>query len=94
MSTNVHPSAVVEKGAELADGVTVGPFAYVGAHVKLGQLTPPARLMIAILGNEKTAVLRPDDGIFTDGKRLDCERPGIVLQGNLPPWHLQPDKIR
>ena len=39
MSTNVHPSAVVEKGAELADGVTVGPFAYVGAHVKLGKGT-------------------------------------------------------
>lgn len=39
MSTNVHSAAVVEKGAELADGVTVGPFAYIGAHVKLGKGT-------------------------------------------------------
>lgn len=39
MSANVHAAAVVEKGAELADGVSVGPFAYVGAHVKLGKGT-------------------------------------------------------
>ena len=37
MTTNVHPQSVVEKGAQLADGVTVGPFAYVGANVKLGK---------------------------------------------------------
>ncbi len=33
----IHPMAVVESGAELADDVTVGPFAYIGPHVKLGQ---------------------------------------------------------
>ena len=32
----IHPMAVVESGAELADDVTVGPFAYVGPHVTLG----------------------------------------------------------
>lgn len=39
MSTQVHPSAVVEKGAELADGVVVGPGAFVGANVKIGKGT-------------------------------------------------------
>lgn len=32
----IHPTAVVEAGAELADDVVVGPFAYVGPHVQLG----------------------------------------------------------
>jgi len=32
----IHPSAVVERGAELADDVTVGPFAYIGPRVTLG----------------------------------------------------------
>jgi UDP-N-acetylglucosamine acyltransferase len=33
----IHPMAVVETGADLADDVIVGPFAYVGPHVRLGK---------------------------------------------------------
>jgi UDP-N-acetylglucosamine acyltransferase len=33
----IHPQAVVEDGAVLADDVVVGAFAYVGPHVKLGK---------------------------------------------------------
>jgi UDP-N-acetylglucosamine acyltransferase len=33
----IHPLAVVEPDAQLADDVVVGPFAYVGPHVKLGR---------------------------------------------------------
>ena len=36
---NVHPLAVVEKGAELDEGVVVEPFAYVGSRVKVGKGT-------------------------------------------------------
>jgi UDP-N-acetylglucosamine acyltransferase len=36
MSTNLHPTAVVDPGAELADGVHVGPLAVIGAGVSLG----------------------------------------------------------
>jgi UDP-N-acetylglucosamine acyltransferase len=36
MATEVHPTAIIETGAELAEGVTVGPYAYIGAQVKLG----------------------------------------------------------
>ena len=32
----IHASAIVEAGAELADDVTVGPFAIVGAKVRIG----------------------------------------------------------
>lgn len=39
MATEVHPTAVVEPGAELASGVEIGPYCYVGAGVKLGEGT-------------------------------------------------------
>lgn len=37
MSVTIHPSAVVEKGAELADGVEIGPLCVVGPNVRLGK---------------------------------------------------------
>jgi UDP-N-acetylglucosamine acyltransferase len=37
VSALVHPTAIVEAGAQLADGVKVGPFCHVGPEVSLGQ---------------------------------------------------------
>ena len=34
--TEIHPSAVVEPGAELGAGTRIGPFCHVGRHVRLG----------------------------------------------------------
>lgn len=34
--TTIHPMAVIEPGAELADDVTIGPFCHVGGNVQLG----------------------------------------------------------
>jgi UDP-N-acetylglucosamine acyltransferase len=34
--TAVHPTAIVEKGAQLDSSVTVGPYTVIGAHVKIG----------------------------------------------------------
>lgn len=36
MTTTIHPTAIVEEGASLGEGVSVGAFAYVGAEVTLG----------------------------------------------------------
>ena len=36
MATRIHPSAVVESGAQLGDDVEIGPFAFVGAGVTRG----------------------------------------------------------
>ena len=35
MSNQIHPSAVVEDGAQIGDDVTIGPFCHVGPNVKL-----------------------------------------------------------
>ena len=32
----VHPTAIVERGAELGDGVSIGPYCIVGPDVRLG----------------------------------------------------------
>ncbi|WP_334164296.1 acyl-ACP--UDP-N-acetylglucosamine O-acyltransferase [Phenylobacterium sp.] len=39
MSVDIHPTALVAKGAELAEGVSVGPFCVVGEKVRLGRGT-------------------------------------------------------
>lgn len=36
MSVQVHPTAIVAKGAELADGVEIGPFCVIGEKVRIG----------------------------------------------------------
>ncbi len=36
MSTKIHPTAIVAKGAKLAEGVEVAPYAVIGEEVKLG----------------------------------------------------------
>jgi len=37
--TKIHPTAIVAPGAELDDGVEVGPYCIIGAHVKIGKET-------------------------------------------------------
>ena len=39
MSVTVHPTAIVEKGAELAEGVEIGPFCLIGPRARIGART-------------------------------------------------------
>lgn len=39
MTANVHPTAIIEQGAELDEGVIVGAYAFVGSHVKISRGT-------------------------------------------------------
>ncbi len=39
MATNIHPTAIVEDGADIGEGVTIGPFCTVGPNVKIGART-------------------------------------------------------
>lgn len=40
--SNIHPTAIIEDGAQLGEEVTVGPFAYIGSRVKIGDGTSVA----------------------------------------------------
>lgn len=35
MSTNIHPTAIIDPGAQIADGVEIGPYCVIGPHVSL-----------------------------------------------------------
>jgi UDP-N-acetylglucosamine acyltransferase len=35
MSTSIHPTAIIEDGAQIAEGVSIGPYCVVGPHVVL-----------------------------------------------------------
>lgn len=37
MAVSIHPSAIVDRGAELADGVEIGPFCTVGPRARLAE---------------------------------------------------------
>lgn len=39
MSVEIHPTAIVAKGAELADGVSVGAYSLIGPRVRIGPRT-------------------------------------------------------
>lgn len=39
MATEIHPTAIIESGAELDDGVVVGAYAYIGSQVKIAKGT-------------------------------------------------------
>jgi UDP-N-acetylglucosamine acyltransferase len=39
VSVEIHPTAIVAKGAELADGVSVGPYSLIGEHARIGART-------------------------------------------------------
>ncbi|HNX05836.1 MAG TPA: acyl-ACP--UDP-N-acetylglucosamine O-acyltransferase [Opitutales bacterium] len=39
MKARIHPTAIVENGAKLADGVEIGAYAYIGPEVTLGEGT-------------------------------------------------------
>ena len=39
MSAEVHPSAIIDRAARLANGVTVGPFSVIGPNVEVGEGT-------------------------------------------------------
>lgn len=71
MSVDIHPTALVAPGAELAEGVVVGPFCIVGERVRIG---PQTRLRSHVVV----------DGLTDIGARNDIH-PFAVLGG--PPQH-------
>lgn len=79
MATTIHPTAVVEAGAKLGENVVVGPLAYVGADVTLGDGT---RLHhhAAVEGN---TVLGPDCEVYPFAN-IGAKTQDLKYQGGNP----------
>jgi len=66
---SIHPTAIVEKGAELGAGTEIGPFAYVGPRVTLGEGT-------------RVGLHAVIEGRTTIGARCEIHHGAVI--GNLP----------
>lgn len=53
MSVTIHPTALVAKGAELADGVSVGPYSIIGDQVRIG---PRTQVMAHVVIENRTTI--------------------------------------
>lgn len=90
MAPRIHPTACVEPGAELADGVVVGPFCYVGSAVRIGagsQLLAHASVLgPAVLGRDNrifphaTLGAEPQDKSFRGERTELCVGDGNVFR--------------
>jgi len=84
--TKIHPTAIVESTAELADGVEIGAYAYVGGCVKLGAGTVVAHHATV----DGKTVMGENNQIFPyafiGGKTHDLKfvggEPGLVIGNN------------
>ena len=64
MSVDIHPTAIVAKGAELAEGVSIGPYSIIGEHVRIGARTTLASHVVVEghtqIGEDCTVVINGD----------------------------------
>lgn len=81
--TKIHPTAIIENGAELDDGVEVGAYAYIGEEVKIGSGTIVAHHATV----DGKTVMGRDNSVFPyafiGGKTHDLKykggNPGLVI---------------
>ena len=73
---DIHPTAIVEPGAELGDGVSIGPYCMVGADVVLGDGVRLVSHAVVAGSHERQ---RGDDGRDALGSLRDLHRrsPGV-----------------
>ena len=83
METDVHPTAIIEEGAELDQGVTVGPFSLIGSGVKIGSGTRIDHHS-SVVGHTRIGrdcVIYPYAYIGSRSQDIKSEggRPGVVI---------------
>lgn len=80
--SNIHPTAVVEPGAQLADDVVIGPFCFVGGHARIGTGT---RLVshVSVLGRTTIGqhnIFWPQSTIGADPQDLKFTGEDVFLE--------------
>ncbi len=73
----IHPQALIDPSAELADGVSVGPFSVIGAGVTIGQGTEIGPHVViggpTIIGRENKIIAFASVGCDPQDKKYDGE---------------------
>ncbi|CUH20944.1 UDP-3-O-acylglucosamine N-acyltransferase [Jannaschia seosinensis] len=86
MAPGVHPTAIVEAGAQLGKDVSVGPYVIIGRHVRIG-----ARARIAAQATVAEDAQIGDDALLMQGVRIGARvvigdrfiaQPGAVIGGD------------
>ena len=86
MATQIHPTAIIEPGAQLDDGVTVGAYAYIGPRVEIGKgcvihhhATVERR---TIMGENNEVHPYAHIGGMTQDLKFDGGEPGLKIGSN------------
>ena len=83
MGTQIHPTAIIESGAELGEGVEVGAYAIIGSNVRIGDSTV-VRHHATIegfteLGNENIIYPYSFIGAKTHDLKFEGGKPGLKI---------------
>jgi len=80
---DIHPTAIVDDGAELADGVSVGPFCAIGPHVRVG---PGTRIHQGVILQGRTTIGAQNElfpysvlGTIPQDKKYQGEAAGLEI---------------
>ena len=76
MTAQIHPTAVIEKGAELGSGVKIGPYCVIGPHVKLGSVVVDGHTTI---GDETVVFPFASLGHIPQDLKYKGEKSGLII---------------
>ncbi|HEY4319374.1 MAG TPA: acyl-ACP--UDP-N-acetylglucosamine O-acyltransferase [Herbaspirillum sp.] len=80
---NVHPTAIIETGAQLDSSVEVGPYAVIGAHVSIGAGTKIGPHVViqgrTTIGRDNTLYQFSSIGAAPQDKKYDGEETGLEI---------------
>ena len=82
-NVNIHASAIIEDGAEIGEGTSVGPFCFVGSKVRLGKnIELKSHVVIkgdTFLGDENTVFPFAVLGEIPQDKKFNGESTSLFL---------------
>ena len=93
MSVNIHPTAIIEPGAELGNDVSIGAYSVIGANVKIGDGTKIAPQVVIEGHTDSIPVTGSLQQVFPSNWELSVARAANAVSfmqgaGNFNPTNL------
>jgi UDP-N-acetylglucosamine acyltransferase len=86
MTSNIHPTAIIDKGAQLGEGVSIGPYCVIGSEVKLGNyVTLLSHVVIdgdTTIGDNTQIFPFASIGHVTQDKKYGGEKTKLIIGKN------------